>query len=79
MRPTPRLLATQGHIWREGFLSGQLKGELYRDVPDALAEWRRLGIKTYIYSSGSRWVGAGPFMADECRGWGLRIREAATA
>jgi hypothetical protein len=25
-----------------------------RDVPDALVEWRNAGIKTYIYSSGSR-------------------------
>ena len=44
----------QGHIWRAGFLGGELHGELYRDVPDALAAWRGLGIKTYIYSSGSR-------------------------
>lgn len=32
----------------------QLKAELFRDVPDALVEWRSAGIKTYIYSSGSR-------------------------
>jgi methylthioribulose 1-phosphate dehydratase/enolase-phosphatase E1 len=44
----------QGHIWREGFQSGELKGELFRDVPDALVRWRAQGIKTYIYSSGSR-------------------------
>jgi hypothetical protein len=25
-----------------------------RDVPDLLVEWRNAGIKTYIYSSGSR-------------------------
>lgn len=49
-----RAALLQGHIWRQGFLRGELKGELFRDVPDALAEWRRLGIKTYIYSSGSR-------------------------
>eukprot|EP00879_Flechtneria_rotunda_P016402 GHRR01017161.1.p1 GENE.GHRR01017161.1~~GHRR01017161.1.p1 ORF type:complete len:132 (+),score=61.09 GHRR01017161.1:204-599(+) len=28
--------------------------QLFRDVPDALVEWRNAGIKTYIYSSGSR-------------------------
>lgn len=32
----------------------QLKAELFRDVPDALVQWRAAGIKTYIYSSGSR-------------------------
>lgn len=46
--------ATQGHIWAGGFARGELKGELFRDVPDALAQWRSAGIKTYIYSSGSR-------------------------
>ena len=44
----------QGHIWREGFASGTIKAALFRDVPDALVGWRSLGIKTYIYSSGSR-------------------------
>lgn len=44
----------QGHIWRVGFSSGDLKGELFRDTVDALVEWRNKGIKTYIYSSGSR-------------------------
>jgi methylthioribulose 1-phosphate dehydratase/enolase-phosphatase E1 len=44
----------QGHIWRAGFTSGKLTAELFRDVPDALATWRSQGVKTYIYSSGSR-------------------------
>ena len=52
----PRLppFAVQGHIWGGGFARGELKGELFADVPDALAQWRGAGIKTYIYSSGSR-------------------------
>jgi len=53
-RKTTALKSLQGHIWREGFASGQLRADLYRDVPDALATWRSQGIKTYIYSSGSR-------------------------
>jgi methylthioribulose 1-phosphate dehydratase/enolase-phosphatase E1 len=53
-RKTTALKALQGHIWREGFASGHLRAELFRDVPDALATWRSQGIKTYIYSSGSR-------------------------
>lgn len=53
-RKSTALKSLQGHIWREGFSSGELRGELYRDVPDALAAWRLQGIKTYVYSSGSR-------------------------
>ena len=44
----------QGHIWRAGFQQGAIKSELFRDVPDSLVRWRNSGIKTYIYSSGSR-------------------------
>ncbi len=31
-----------------------LPWDCYRDVPDMLVEWRNAGIKSYIYSSGSR-------------------------
>ena len=44
----------QGHIWREGFSSSSIKAELFRDVPDVLVQWSSMGIKSYIYSSGSR-------------------------
>lgn len=44
----------QGHIWRQGFEKGEMTAELFRDVPDALTDLRHQGIKTYIYSSGSR-------------------------
>uniref|UniRef100_A0A7S3R9P0 Probable bifunctional methylthioribulose-1-phosphate dehydratase/enolase-phosphatase E1 n=1 Tax=Dunaliella tertiolecta TaxID=3047 RepID=A0A7S3R9P0_DUNTE len=53
-RKVTALKQLQGHIWRTGFEKGQLKAELFRDVPDALVEWRSAGLKTYIYSSGSR-------------------------
>lgn len=53
-RKTTALKSLQGHIWAGGFARGELKGELFADVPDALAQWRGAGIKTYIYSSGSR-------------------------
>lgn len=45
---------TQGHIWHAGFARGELTAELYGDVPDALVAWQQSGLKTYIYSSGSR-------------------------
>jgi methylthioribulose 1-phosphate dehydratase/enolase-phosphatase E1 len=44
----------QGHIWRVGYENGELKGVVFDDVPEALAEWHARGTKTYIYSSGSR-------------------------
>ncbi|GLI61323.1 hypothetical protein VaNZ11_003680, partial [Volvox africanus] len=53
-RKVTALKTLQGHIWRSGFTSGAMRSELFRDVPDALVEWRSAGIKTYIYSSGSR-------------------------
>ena len=53
-RKTTALKSLQGHIWRQGYAAGELRTELFRDVYDALAAWRSYGIKTYIYSSGSR-------------------------
>ncbi|PPR95667.1 hypothetical protein GOBAR_AA24994 [Gossypium barbadense] len=44
----------QGHIWRTGFKSNELEGVVFDDVPEALEKWHALGIKVYIYSSGSR-------------------------
>jgi enolase-phosphatase E1 len=47
------LKSLQGKIWQEGFDSGELHGEVYVDVPPALARWRRQGREICIYSSGS--------------------------
>ncbi|XP_073268367.1 probable bifunctional methylthioribulose-1-phosphate dehydratase/enolase-phosphatase E1 [Populus alba] len=44
----------QGHIWRTGYENNELEGVVYGDVPEALEKWHALGIKVYIYSSGSR-------------------------
>ena len=52
-KKSPALKSIQGQIWEEGFKSGEIKGELFPDVPAALERWRSLGLKTYIYSSGS--------------------------
>lgn len=48
------LKTLQGHIWQEGFTSGQLTADLFHDVQPAMAAWVSQGLKTYIYSSGSR-------------------------
>jgi hypothetical protein len=53
-RKTTALKHLQGLIWHEGFVSGEIKGELFRDVPDSLQQLCNLGVKVYIYSSGSR-------------------------
>lgn len=47
------LKTLQGKIWQQGYASGELKGEVYPDVPPAFVRWQRQGRKIYIYSSGS--------------------------
>ncbi|KAF7141369.1 hypothetical protein RHSIM_Rhsim06G0199700 [Rhododendron simsii] len=48
------ILRIQGHIWRTGFQNNEIEGVVFDDVPEALENWHALGIKVYIYSSGSR-------------------------
>jgi len=43
----------QGIIWREGYASGELKAHLYPDAIEAMAMWRKEGLRLFIYSSGS--------------------------
>jgi enolase-phosphatase E1 len=52
-RKSPGLKALQGLVWREGFESGELHGQVYPDVRLAFERWRARGIEIYIYSSGS--------------------------
>jgi enolase-phosphatase E1 len=52
-RKSTGLKALQGVIWRDGYQSGKLKGEVFEDVPRALARWKEQGRRTRIYSSGS--------------------------
>jgi enolase-phosphatase E1 len=47
------LKTLHGLIWEQGFLAGELAGEVYPDVPPALAGWQRRGTPCWIYSSGS--------------------------
>ncbi len=47
------LKTLQGKIWEEGFRSGELKGEVYPDVAQALARWKSQGRRIAIFSSGS--------------------------
>jgi enolase-phosphatase E1 len=47
------LKSLQGKIWQEGYRTGDLRGEVYSDVPAALARWSRQGKIICIFSSGS--------------------------
>jgi enolase-phosphatase E1 len=47
------LKSLQGKIWEEGYRTGELRGEVYPDVPPALERWRRQAIDIAIFSSGS--------------------------
>jgi enolase-phosphatase E1 len=52
-RKSPGLKALQGLIWQEGFRSGELRGEVYADVPPAFERWSSGAKAIFIYSSGS--------------------------
>ena len=51
-KATP-LKALQGIIWRRGYETGELKGELYPDVAPCLRRWAAAGLRLCVYSSGS--------------------------
>ncbi len=50
---SPALKRLQGEIWDGGYRSGELKGQVFPDVPPAFARWREAGVTIAIYSSGS--------------------------
>src|SRR3954468_5192056 len=52
-RKSPALKELQGYVWEEGYRNGTLVGQVFEDVPRALARWRNAGISVGIYSSGS--------------------------
>jgi enolase-phosphatase E1 len=52
-RKSTALKALQGEIWRGGYEAGELRSEIYDDVPPALSTWRDAGLAIAIYSSGS--------------------------
>jgi enolase-phosphatase E1 len=52
-RKSTALKALQGRVWQQGFEKGELRGEVYPDVPPALARWRAQGRTVAIFSSGS--------------------------
>ncbi len=47
------LKTLQGMIWEKGYQNGDYYGHIYKDARDALEHWCELGLKIYVYSSGS--------------------------
>ena len=52
-RKLTALKSLQGRIWEEGFRRGELLGQVYPDVPEALRRWTAAGRTVAIFSSGS--------------------------
>jgi enolase-phosphatase E1 len=52
-RKSAGLKSLQGKIWREGYLEGTLKAQVFEDVAPALRRWHGAGLKIGIFSSGS--------------------------
>src|SRR3546814_2904749 len=47
------LKALQGLMWREGYLRGELKADIYPDAVEGLRRWHAAGHRLAVYSSGS--------------------------
>ena len=52
-RKTLPLKSIQGKIWDEGYRRGELRSQVFEDVPPAFKRWREQAKKICIYSSGS--------------------------
>lgn len=52
-RKSAALKALQGKIWEAGYRTGELRGEVYGDVPPAFSRWREQKVDICIFSSGS--------------------------
>jgi len=52
-RKSLALKRLQGRIWEQGYDDGELRGQVFADVPPAFARWRDAGLTIAIYSSGS--------------------------
>lgn len=52
-RKSTALKSLQGKIWQEGYRTGQLRSQVFPDVPVAFEQWRQQNIEICIFSSGS--------------------------
>ena len=52
-RKSTGLKSLQGKIWRQGYLDGSLKSQVFADVAPAFERWHARGLSINIFSSGS--------------------------
>ena len=52
-RKSTPLKSLQGKVWQAGYESGELKSQMFADVPPAFAHWQQQGKRIAIFSSGS--------------------------
>jgi enolase-phosphatase E1 len=52
-RKSTGLKSLQGKIWQEGYIRGELKSQVFQDVPDALRYWKAKKLDVRTFSSGS--------------------------
>lgn len=52
-RKSTPLKSIQGKIWKKGYEDGEIKGEVFAEVPKAFERWKAKGIGIAIFSSGS--------------------------
>jgi enolase-phosphatase E1 len=52
-RKSTGLKMLQGILWEDGYRAGELRGQVWPDVADALRTWKERGIRVRIFSSGS--------------------------
>jgi enolase-phosphatase E1 len=52
-RKSTGLKSLQGKIWEQGYLKGELKSQVFPDVPPALNDWKEKNLDVRIFSSGS--------------------------
>jgi enolase-phosphatase E1 len=52
-RKATALKSLQGKLWAEGYRNRELQGQVFEDVPRALARWTAAGKAVAIFSSGS--------------------------
>ena len=52
-RKSTPLKSLQGKIWQAGYEAGELRSEMFADVPRAFEHWKTQGKTIAIYSSGS--------------------------
>src|SRR5262249_16837985 len=51
-RKSTALKVLQGKIWENGYHSGILRGQVFRDIPAALERWQREKLDVRIFSTG---------------------------